>query len=399
MENILQFLQQENIILYADVVNEMNKKTREKLLKKHPYNIWQGKDGYWYTYLPDRKKGRVQRRRSSREELMDVIVEYYWRLEKKPTVPELFEEWNELRIRFGEIKRNSYTKYKNDFSRFFQPDDKLCKVPVPDITEADITEFIKVNIRRYSLNRKAYNSLRTLISGIFKYAKSRRLTEISISGYFGDLQLSRSIFTRTRKSPEEHVFNEDEQEKLTAYLEEHPTVHNLGLLLLFMSGLRIGELCVLEYSDIGERGIHVSKTEEYYIDEKGKRVYEISDTPKCGADERDVIIPDKAREVVRQIRHLNPFGQYLFMKNGKRINSTRFNYFLYKACDAVGIPRRSTHCIRKTYISRLYMNGVDEATIQKQAGHTDSSTTRSYYRFVVQNQQHQQEAISRAIGF
>lgn len=80
-------------------------------------------------------------------------------------------------------------------------------------------------------------------------------------------------------------------------------------------------------------------------------------------------------------------------------NSTRFNYFLYKACEAVEIPKRGTHCIRKTYISRLYVNGVDEATIQKQAGHTDSSTTRSYYRFVVQNQQHQQEAISRAIGF
>ena len=29
---------------------EMNK--REKILKKHPYDIWEGKDGYWRTYIP-----------------------------------------------------------------------------------------------------------------------------------------------------------------------------------------------------------------------------------------------------------------------------------------------------------------------------------------------------------
>lgn len=38
----------------------MNK--REEYLIKHPYEIWEGKDGKWHTYLPDAKKGRIAKK-------------------------------------------------------------------------------------------------------------------------------------------------------------------------------------------------------------------------------------------------------------------------------------------------------------------------------------------------
>lgn len=41
-------------IAYVREKNEMNR--REKILKNHPYSVWQGKDGKWYTYLPDDKR-------------------------------------------------------------------------------------------------------------------------------------------------------------------------------------------------------------------------------------------------------------------------------------------------------------------------------------------------------
>ena len=39
-----------------DVQDSMEAMKREELLKKHQYKIWQGKDGKWYTYLPDESK-------------------------------------------------------------------------------------------------------------------------------------------------------------------------------------------------------------------------------------------------------------------------------------------------------------------------------------------------------
>ena len=40
----------------SDVQDSMEAMKREELLKKHQYKIWQGKDGKWYTYLPDESK-------------------------------------------------------------------------------------------------------------------------------------------------------------------------------------------------------------------------------------------------------------------------------------------------------------------------------------------------------
>ena len=54
--------------------------------------------------------------------------------------------------------------------------------------------------------------------------------------------------------------------------------------------------------------------------ETNKTVFEIKDTPKMGADERTIVITEHTRKIIKRIRMLNPFGEYLFMNNGKRIN-------------------------------------------------------------------------------
>ena len=148
---------------------------------------------------------------------------------------------------------------------------------------------------------------------------------------------------------------------------------------MFETGMRVGELCVLKPENVTREGIVINSTEIYYKDpDTNKTVFEIKDTPKMGADERTIIIPEHTRAIIKRVRLLNPFGEYLFMKDGKRINSTRFNYHLYKACKEVEIPERSTHKIRKTYASKLIDADVEEAIIRSQMGHTDIKTTKDY---------------------
>ena len=45
-------------LAYVQEQIEMNK--RKELIEKHPYSIWEGKNGYWYTYIfdPDKKNSR-----------------------------------------------------------------------------------------------------------------------------------------------------------------------------------------------------------------------------------------------------------------------------------------------------------------------------------------------------
>lgn len=394
----MQYVLENNIIDMSYVQEKIEMTRRKRMLEKHQYEMWQGNDGAWYTYFPDKEKGRKLKRRMSKKKLEDDIIAYYVALEENPFITDLFTRWNDERYENNEIGKNSYTKYKNDFKRFFHKEDSLCKIPMKEITEAELLAFIKLNIKRFHLTRKSYASLRTLIIGVFKYAKMNKITDISISTFFSDLQLSNNLFKKNHKDASSQVFNDDEIMKLTKYLRDHPTIHNLGLLLLFETGMRVGELCVLKPGNITEEGIVINSTEIYYKNpDTNKTVFEVKDTLKMGVDERTIIIPEHTRAIIKRIRLLNPFGEYLFMKEGKRINSTRFNYHLYKACKEIGIPERSTHKIRKTYASKLIDGHVEEALIRSQMGHTDIKTTKDYYYYATQNQKYKESQISKAL--
>lgn len=73
----MQFMIQSGKIDISDVQNSMEAMKRKELLEKHPYKIWQGKDSKWYTYLPDDKKGRVQRERNSQKGIEDIVIAYW----------------------------------------------------------------------------------------------------------------------------------------------------------------------------------------------------------------------------------------------------------------------------------------------------------------------------------
>lgn len=65
---------------------------------------------------------------------------------------------------------------------------------------------------------------------------------------------------------------------------------------------------------------------------------------------------------------LNPFGQYIFMKNGKRIKGQAFTRRLYVICDRIGIGERSIHKARKTYATKLIDGNVPESVIKHKWG-------------------------------
>ena len=134
-----------------------------------------------------------------------------------------------------------------------------------------------------------------------------------------------------------------------------------------------------------------------YKDDNNKYIFEIKDSPKGGANDRLIAIPPQTQTIFKRLQLMNPSGEYLFMYRGKRINSTRFNYWLYKACDAIGIPKRSTHKIRKTYASTLIDANVENSIIKHQMGHSDIKTTFDHYYRDRTTSEYKTEQITKAI--
>lgn len=401
-DEILKYMILNNKIDIVDTQMQIEKMKNEKYLEMHNHTIWQGKDGKWRTYLDDEsERGYSLKVRVTKEGIESLVCKYYKDKEEDPYIEEVFEAWNNQRFEYGEISNQTYNRYTTDFKRFVTKDCVLYQKRFSQITESDLEVFIKSTICTFGLTAKAYANMRTIIRGVFKYAKKKGYTHISITTFLGDLELSRKAFKKRVVNREEEVFNESEQKQVYSYLRNRATIRDLGLLLAFQTGMRVGELSGLKRNDIisGKRMIHVQRTEITYKDHKsGERICEVRDFPKTEAGDRYVLIPDMALDTIDAILKLNPNGEYLFCENGKRIRANAFNRRLTRVCDDLHIKHRSVHKIRKTYGTTLIDQNVDECLIAEQMGHKDIATTRKYYYFCNKDNEAKFAQINKALS-
>lgn len=402
-KEILNFAAEKGILDVGIVLNDMEMMERKTILGQHSYaishTVKEGEDVY-YTYLPAPDGKRLYRRRSTLKDLEDVIVQHYRKLQEEIYIDDVFHEWINRKLEYGEIQKASYDRYMTDYSRFFQSyQHPIQKKKFKNITPDDLENFIKRAIKDLALTRKAYAGLRTLILGIFKYGKRKKYTSLSITEFFGDLELPKNLFKRKIVEREKEVFMEDEIPLIIGYLREHPDIYNLGILLTFFTGMRVGELSSLKPEDLAPNHIKIRRTEDKYRDENGKWVLTVKDHAKTDAGHRELIIPQAAHEILSMILELNPDGEFLFEHHGKRIRGNTFNKRLSAVCDKLGLEHRTMHKIRKTYGTLLLDNSVNEAFISEQMGHADISTTKKIYYFSNKNLKSKTSQIENAISF
>lgn len=392
---------QSGIIDFNTIQTQIEMNERKRYLEMHKNEIWQGKDNGYYTYLPDetQMKGRKLVRKSTKEKLEDAIIKFYKSEEKTPTINKTFNQWITEKLEFGEISKATYDRYKCDFNKYFVGS-ILDQKSVRYITEDVLEVFIRKSIVDNNLTVKAYSNLRTLLIGIFKYAKRKKITNLSISTFFKDLDLSKKAFRKNCKTKESQVFSEDEIPILLDWLRKNPSIENYGIILCFQTGIRVGELSGLKYSDLNGKVLHIQRQEIRFNDSETNRyTHMIADYTKTEAGDRYIILTDNAINTIKEIRKLNPFGEYLMQDGSRKFWKNTFNDRLYKACDKCGLPRRSMHKVRKTYGTTLIDANVDDSLIMSQMGHSDISTTRKYYYYSNKNSLHNQEQIEKAISY
>lgn len=392
----------ENGILDTDTLHkQIEMSERKKYLESHQSKVWQSTDGKWYTYLPDKeaKDKRKLVKRKTRKELEDVIVQYYKKIETSPYVEDVFHEWIMTKLNYGEIQKQTYDRYEVDFQRFFQ-EHKIAKMRFCLITEEILEEFIKTTIAEKQLTAKAWSGLRILINGMFKYAKKKGYTSISITHFMGDLMLSSKSFKPRVFTDKESVFTDREVNMIVDFMKERePSIVNMGILLMFQTGLRIGELSALKWTDWNETSLNIDKTEVHYKNDKGKRVYEVREGAKTLAGRRTVILTNDAVHTLKNIQILNPNGIYIFERDGTRIKARAFTDKMFSICRQLKIPPRSSHKVRKTYGTKLINGGVDEKLVTSQLGHTNIHTTKQYYYFNNKEEAEAKKQIQNALHF
>ena len=229
-DELLKFALENGIIDLGTIQEKMEMNERKKYLEMHPYSVWEGKNEKWYTYLPDGENGKKLKKLSSKKAIEDCIVNYYKSEVKEPTVEMVFDKWIDKKLEYNEIKKQTYDRYRDDFKRFFV-DNKFVpgfnKRKIRHVDEDDLEEFIKLTIAKMELTHKAFSGMRILIIGIFKQAKKDKVTNISITYFMKDLDISSKSFKKRVLRKESEVYQEAEAEKLQIIFLSNTTLEVL----------------------------------------------------------------------------------------------------------------------------------------------------------------------------
>ncbi|MCR2049716.1 site-specific integrase [Acetatifactor muris] len=376
---------------YVQEQIEMNK--RKELLKKHQYAIWKGKDGKWYTYLPDEKNRRVLKKRASEEAIKNLVIEYYSdevkeqnKLKREQDIVENrfdtnFETWKRKQIAYG-VSSNTVSKYNSDYQRFFKGS-YFEKMDIRNMTEEDITIFIISRIKELDLKEKAGKALWGYISGVFHSAKINKKIVDNPCQYV-DTKSFVKFYNRNKRPIDERVLSNDEisiimKQLTTDHLEKPEYLPSYAVELAIYTGMRTGELAGLKWSDIqlDNRIMIICRSEkydringDYFI--SGTKTYKSRQFPI--SDEMIILF----RKIIRLQEKSGCYDDFVFSNSEGRIHGRTISDCMRNKCIQTGITVKGVHAIRRTFNSRMRCEGVSSTVAASLLGHTEEVNQQNY---------------------
>lgn len=280
----------------------------------------------------------------------------------------IYSEWAGIWYRnyVQPYKKISTTqKYRDVLKKHVIP--ILGYVPVKALNGEIIQRFVcKLN--------ESYSSgtVNTVIAVLLKSLNDARLNGVISAGGVPAFHRPQKVLRRVE------CFNSKEQRSIEKYILESKKKRLFGIIICFYTGLRIGELLALEWSDVDlENGrLNVNKSCHYGRDVNGvyKRIVE---APKTESSDRIVPIP---RELTKYFKMMDT-GDCLNVvsHNGKPVPTRTYQAAFTSILKKLGIENRCFHSIRHTFATRALESGMDVRTLSELMGHKNPSVTLSRY--------------------
>ena len=179
------------------------------------------------------------------------------------------------------------------------------------------------------------------------------------------------------------VLTVSQQQRLIRHLRDNFSFRNLGLLICLHSGLRIGEICGLQWKDVdvaaGE--IHVRKTvSRIWISDGEERSYTLSiGSPKTSASVRDIPITRALADILRPLRKVVNPEFYVVSNAAGPLEPRYYRDYFRKVLDILSIPSIRFHALRHSFATRCIESKCDYKTVSVILGHASITTTLDLY--------------------
>lgn len=193
----------------------------------------------------------------------------------------------------------------------------------------------------------------------------------------------------------EAVYLDDEQtQQLLLCLQDEPLQYRSIVTLLLYTGMRRGELCGLEWSDIDFDNclVDISRSSLYIT---GRGVFD--DETKTQASRRVIKVPPEALELLWEHRKAQTetrillgdrwtnSGKIFTQWDGKPIHPDTLTRWFSDFVKRNELPPIHLHSLRHTNATLLIAAGADLRTVSKRLGHSNLTTTGNIYTHAIQS--------------
>ena len=171
--------------------------------------------------------------------------------------------------------------------------------------------------------------------------------------------------------------------KILDFIQENFTFRNLGIYISLTTGLRIGEICGLKWSDIDvcNETITVRRTIEriYMVEGDCKHTELVINTPKTKNSCREIPINKELLAMVKPLKKVVNNEFYVLTNEKKPTEPRTYRNYYHRLMKRLEIPRLKYHGLRHSFATRCIESNCDYKTVSVLLGHANITTTLNLY--------------------
>lgn len=281
--------------------------------------------------------------------------------DKSPEFCRIMEEW--LRQIARTRKYSTFIKYEKLYNCHIKdmfPDDSIIQMK---------GSYIKEKLSLLNLSDSTRHSILALINQTLRYAEEH---------YGCPIVTVKNRYTATKKKPV-IILNRTEQARLIKFLHSDTNISKAGIVLCLSTGLRLGEICALKWSDIDmeQMLLRVNRTVQRIEMKTGRTKTALLETePKSAFSLREIPIPQNLIDLLAPFKRE---GTEYVLCAGKPMEPRTYQNHFKAYLREIGGSDYNFHTLRHTFATNCIDSGMDIKSLSEILGHSDVQITLNRY--------------------
>ncbi len=338
------------------------------------YNIYHRRDGRWEGRI-SRGSLREGKRKfhyifaKTKEEVKKKIDAFHaCELASAPcllSISQIFHEWfNSIQYK---VKESTAANYMMKAQKHILPifGEKLAGA----LSSEEMNCFIRKK-QSEGLSNRYISDILVLMKSIFKYA----VRVYHIKNPMEEISMPK------KRKPEINILDGDEQNQLQQYIAENQNHTTMGVALSMATGIRIGELCALQWKDIDleKRILTVKKTiQRIQCPTDTAKTKLLITAPKSESSVRTIPLPECIISMLKKFKGKEQ--EYVLSGNVKPLEPRTMQYRFSKILKNVKLPSIHFHALRHMFASNCVKLGFDVKALSEILGHSSVEITLNKY--------------------